>query len=156
MAKNLSSSFKTFWEKVLYSTDFVVLFCSGCHSKLPTRLVPKFPCLASTTGELIKACIALLTKLSLEVQEANHSVTFTLTRTPSSATPQLMTRSPPGFRFQTETRMMLLHPADVLKAKEPVLRTSQCDSHQQVEAANFMTSKKLDEYCCNGKYYISC
>jgi hypothetical protein len=51
--------------------------------------------------------------------------------------------------------MMLLHPADVLKAKELVSRTSQCDSHQQVEAANFMTSKKLDEYCCNGKYYIS-
>ncbi len=49
---------------------------------------------------------------------------------------------PPGYRFQTETRMMLLHPVDVLKAKELVLGTSTHNSHQQVEAVNFMLSKK--------------
>ena len=101
----------------------------------------------------MKANVALLTEgamLSLEVHEANHSVTFTLKRTPS-----LITRFPPGFRFQTETRMKLLHPVDVLKAKELVLHTSPYDIHQHVEAANFMTSKELDEYCCNGRYYVS-
>ena len=89
--------------------------------------------------------------LSLQVQEANHSVTVTLKRTPS-----LITRVPPGFRFQTETRMKLLHPIDVVKAKELVLCTSPYNSHQQVDAANVMTSKELDAYCCTGKYYISC
>jgi hypothetical protein len=88
--------------------------------------------------------------LSLEVQEANHSVTVTLKRIPSTMMP------PPGYRFQTETRMMLLHPVDVLKAKELVLCTSTHNSHQQVEAVNFMRSKELDDYCHNGKYYISC
>lgn len=83
-----------------------------------------------------------------QVQEANHSVTVTLKRIPSAMMP------PPGYRFQTETRMMLLHPVDVLKAKELVLRTSTHNSHQQVEAVNFILSKELDDYCHNGKYYI--
>jgi hypothetical protein len=102
----------------------------------------------------MKAYVALFTEgamLSLQVQEANHSVTVTLKRTPS-----LITRFPPGFRFQTETRMKLLHPIDVVKAKELVLCTSPYNSHQQVDAANVMTSKELDAYCCTGKYYISC
>ncbi len=80
-------------------------------------------------------------------------MTVTLKRSPSLET--LMTTFPRGFRFQTETRMKLLHPVDVLKAKELVLHTSPYDIHQHVEAANFMTSKELDEYCCNGKYYVS-
>jgi hypothetical protein len=52
--------------------------------------------------------------------------------------------------------MMLLHPVDVLKAKELVLGTSTHNRHQQVEAVNFMLSKELEDYCHNGKYYISC
>ena len=57
---------------------------------------------------------------------------------------------------QQETRITLLHPLDVTRAKELILNMSSQNSHQHVDVDNFMTSKQLDEFCYNGKYYISC
>jgi hypothetical protein len=45
----------------------------------------------------------------------------------------------------------LLHPYHVTRARELRLCTS---TPQHATAENFMTSKQLDEFCCNGKYLL--
>ena len=103
---------------------------------------------------MIRAYASLVTKsavLSLIILESNHSVSVSLKKVPSAMLPPAAQRT-----AQQETRITLLHPFDVTRAKELILNMSCQNSHQHVDVDNFMTSKQLDEFCCNGKYYISC
>jgi hypothetical protein len=97
---------------------------------------------------LIRAYASLVTKsavLSLIILESNHSVSVLRKKVPSAMLP------PPAQRtVQQETRITLLHPFDVTIPKQLILSMS------SPHVENFMTSKQLDEFCCNGKYYISC
>jgi hypothetical protein len=48
-----------------------------------------------------------------------------------------------------------LHPYDVTLAKDVMPSRIDLRGKQRVGFENFMTSKQLDEYCVNGKYYIA-
>ena len=89
--------------------------------------------------------------LSLNILESNHNVSVTLKKQPSTMKPPAANQI-----VRQETRITLLHPSDASRARELLLSTISHNSHQLSGAKNFMTSKELDEFCMNGRYYVSC
>jgi hypothetical protein len=89
--------------------------------------------------------------LSLNILESNHNVSVTLKKQPSTMKPPAANRI-----VRQETRITLLHPFDASRSRELLLSTSSHNSHQLSINQNFMTSKELDEFCINGRYYVSC
>ena len=91
-------------------------------------------------------------QVALHVHESNHNVAVWLIK----KQPAYDTEFPhgqPGIEFCKIDR--ILHPYDVTLAKDVTPRRFDLRGKQRVGFANFMTSKQLDEYCVNGKYYIA-
>jgi len=86
------------------------------------------------------------TEVVLHVHESHHNVAVWLIR----KHPDRNTRMP---NFSSFTK--LLHPYDVTLAKHIFGEPTDLNGKHQVGFENFMTSKELDEYCVNGKYYIA-
>ncbi len=88
-------------------------------------------------------------QITMEVHELNHNVAVWF-RKSSKFTPMA-----PG----TKVRCVLLHPYDTALSKELVFEPSVCLNELSDGCAwgwsNFMTSKELDEYTVNGKYYFA-
>jgi hypothetical protein len=137
LANNLSFSLNHFWKKV--RTHFVLILDASSH----VTLVP-----TAGTAEIIRECAAGIHRSDshlnfwLEIQETNFNVSVSL----HSKCRSMVTDN-------SRATVTLLHPYDVTRARELRLCTS---SPQHATAENFMTSKQLDEFCCNGKYYVSC
>jgi hypothetical protein len=85
-------------------------------------------------------------EVALHMHESHHNVAVWLIK----KQPYRDTRMP---KFSSGT--MLLHPYDVTLAKYIFEEPTDLNGKHQVGVENFMTSKELDEYCVNGKYYIA-
>jgi hypothetical protein len=85
-------------------------------------------------------------KVVLHVHESHHNVAVWLIK----KQPYRDTRMP-----KFSSCIMLLHPYDVTLAKYIFEEPTDLNGKHQVGVENFMTSKELDEYCVNGKYYIA-
>jgi hypothetical protein len=85
-------------------------------------------------------------RIALHVHESHHNVAVWLIKTQRDDD----TSVPP-------VRMLarLLHPYDVALAKDIMEIPLNLNGKLQVGFENFMTSKQLDQFCVNGKYYIA-
>jgi hypothetical protein len=110
------------------------------HHTCDSLLVP-----TAGTAEIIRECAAGIHRSDkqldfwLEIQEGHHNVSVSLHKN--------------CMHSESHATVTFLHPFDVTRARELRLCTS---SPQRASAENFMTSKQLEEFCCNGKYYVSC
>jgi hypothetical protein len=85
--------------------------------------------------------------IELAVHESNHNVAVWWRKKSN------LTQKEPGARY----RFRLLHPYDPARSKKLVFDASDLDdlhTNQKLGWPNFMTSKELDEYTVNGKYYV--
>jgi len=92
--------------------------------------------------------------IELRVRESNHNVAVWFEQEPMSYEAD---EEFPGCIPNLIAR--LLHPHDVTRAKEISLQSAELNVLQngpwQAGFENFMTTKELDEYCFDGKYYIA-
>ena len=88
--------------------------------------------------------------VDLRIHESNHNVAVWLIKRPDCDT-----RYPNGLPLVKRFYHRILHPYDVTLAKEISVQYAELNDKQQAGFENFMTSKQLDEYCVNGKYYMA-
>ena len=87
----------------------------------------------------------------MHIHESNHNIAVWLIK----RQPDCDTQFPNGFTHPKSVfSARILHPYDVTLAKEIRVQCAELNGQQQAGFENFMTSKQLDEYCINGKYYI--
>ena len=100
-------------------------------------------------GECFSVCNFTYYNINLGVHESNHNVAVWFSKGPNADK-----KHPNGFRALLFVR--LLHPYDVALAKDISIQASELWGQERESWGfeNFMTSKQLDEYCVNGKYYI--
>jgi hypothetical protein len=90
--------------------------------------------------------------VNLHVHESNHNVAVWLIKRQPVCDTQYPNGLPnPDRHFHTR----ILHPYDVTLKKEIRVQKAELNGKQQAGFENFMTSKQLDEYCVNGKYYMA-
>ena len=91
-------------------------------------------------------------QVALHVHESNHNVAVWLIK----RQPAYDTKFPHGQPAMQRLKIdRILHPYDTTLAKDITPSRFDLRGKQRVGFANFMTSKQLDEYCVNGKYYIA-
>ena len=101
-------------------------------------------------GRSYSVCSYCHGAVGLHIHESNHNVAVWLIKRQPVCDTIYPNGLPLGRRFYNR----ILHPYDVTLAKEISVQNSELNGKQQAGFANFMTSKQLDEYCVNGKYYI--
>ncbi len=114
--------------------------------------LPEASCIAEVDREKAKGKLHRVFQFcnhqfSCAVHEKNYNVAVWF-RKSSNFTPKA-----PG----TNVRLVLLHPYDTALSEELVFDASELNDVKTGSSLlypNFMTSKELDEYTVNGKYYL--
>ena len=83
-------------------------------------------------------------QIALKIHELNHNVAVEFDRTSDFTS-----------RHGEHVRCRLLHPYDTARSRELSIELSQPNASDLLVYPNFITSKELDKYTVNGKYYVA-
>jgi hypothetical protein len=101
-------------------------------------------------GKSLHVCTFKNAAIKLSVHESNHNVAIWFEKLPAADE-----KFPDGYPASHYLVGRLLHPHDVTRTKEIRMRARELNGKQKAGFENFMTSKQLDEYCFDGKYYFA-